>query len=766
MSELLEGLNERQRAAVAAGTGPVLVLAGPGSGKTRVLTHRIAYLIQEMGVTRQEIMAVTFTNKAAGEMRRRAEALAGESLRGMNMGTFHAICARMLRREGDHTPYGRDYHIYDTTDQEAVIKQTLAELNIDPKKFRPRRVLGAISTAKNELITPQDFRALDHFGEIVARCYSRYQAILLDNNALDFDDLLMQAVLLLQNDDAIRNKYERIISFLLVDEFQDTNIAQYELVRLLAEPYHNVFVVGDEDQGIYAFRGADYRNVLRFREDYPQAQVILLEQNYRSTQMVLDAARAVIDKNTNRTPKALFTDRSGGDPLVIYEAFNEVFEANWITEQIDRMARKHKLNYADFAVMYRTNAQSRALEEAFIKEGIPYRLVGGVGFYKRREVRDLLSYLRVVNNPDDKVSFARIVNAPRRGIGEKSLRSFQEWAITVGSYEMALQMLRAGEETPLSGRVKRLFADFGEQIATWQALAAEGRLLDVFDKIMTDVGYRVYLAEISDSDEQVIEREENMQEIRGLLKMAEDDGMTLSEFLTEQSLVSDVDALEEDADTVTLLTLHAAKGLEFPVVFLAGLEEGLLPHMRSFDDIDGMEEERRLMYVGVTRAKDHLMLSYAFRRTMWGSSQANVPSRFLSDLPVELTSGVSPGLANTTDQRNLREQTRWDTPKFTQKEPTAPKKPKRPEVPPLPPEPSPPKSKTRSKLRDKIVPFPGSQSKNKPQTKFVSGDRVRHPQFGPGMVIESEVDGGVEVVRVVFDAGFHKQLDGDFLTKA
>lgn len=736
MSDLLTGLNERQRAAVTAGMGPVLVLAGPGSGKTRVLTHRIAYLIQDMGVPREAILAVTFTNKAAGEMFRRTQDLLGEPIVKRNLGTFHAICARLLRVEGNHTPFGRDYVIYDTDDQEAVMKQAIAELNIDPKKYSPRRILGAISAAKNELITPSEFQALDYFNEVVKRAYQRYQSILLDNNALDFDDLLMQMVMLLRENDSIRGKYERLYDFILVDEFQDTNSAQYELVAMLGDPLKNIFVVGDEDQGIYAFRGADYRNVLQFRHDYPNAQVVLLEQNYRSTQIVLDAARAIIDKNPNRTPKALFTDRGAGKQITVQESYNETFEANFIVGEIQGLRDHDKYDWDDFAVMYRTNAQSRAIEEAFIREGIPYRLVGGVGFYKRREVRDLLAYLRFINNGSDKVSMTRIINTPRRGIGEKSLADFQQWASNdCESYGEAFEKLIKGEPCPLPARSTRLFAEFALDVARWRELAAQGDLVGLVDRLMSDIGYNLYLNEISDSEEQFIDRQENVQEFRGLLAAAYEANLSLTEFLAEQSLVADVDALADEMNAVTLLTLHSAKGLEFPVVFLAGLEEGLLPHIRSLDDADGLAEERRLMYVGVTRAEDLLFLSYAFRRRMWGNDMANTPSRFLSDIPTTIIHGASPMLKNLNDQRDYREQTRWDAT----------------------PTPPPSRSELRDKLREKIVPFPGSSN-----TRFKPNDKVKHKMFGAGHVVESKIESGVEMVTVVFSNGI-KKIDADFL---
>ncbi|MDX1995873.1 MAG: 3'-5' exonuclease [bacterium] len=727
---LLDGLNPQQRAAVAAGSGPVLVLAGPGSGKTRVLTHRIAYLMREMHVTPEHIVAVTFTNKAAGEMRARVEKIVGGQMRGFQIGTFHSICARLLRREGDRTPFGRDYVIYDTDDQVAVVTQAIGELNIDPKKWSPRRVLGAISAAKNELITADEFRGLDYFGEIVQRVYKRYQAILLDNNALDFDDLLMQMALLLRENDDVRSKYQRLFDFVLVDEFQDTNMAQYELVRIISRPENNVFVVGDEDQGIYAFRGADYRNVQRFRQDYPDAQVILLEQNYRSTQIVLDAARAVIDKNRNRTPKALFTDREGGEAVTIYEAYNEEFEARYIVEKIDELCRKKKYTYNDFAIMYRTNAQSQALESACVKEGIPYTLIGGVGFYKRREIKDLLAYLRLINSASDKISFARIINVPRRGIGDKSLGEFQSWASRDSlTYDAALEKLIKGEASPIAARTARLFADFGLLLQGWRALMYEGKLLEMFDRLTADLGYHLYLREISNTEEETTDREENVDRLRALIADADSKGMPLTEFLEEQSLVADVDALAEGSDAVTLLTLHAAKGLEFPVVFLAGLEEGLLPHSRSFDDPEGMAEERRLMYVGVTRAKDRLFLTYAFKRTLFGSQNANVPSRFLADIPKEITEGLSPKVASAGESARYKMETTWEAP-------------------------------TRATSRTgKVIPFPGKPNEAgtapsappRPNLKYRAGAKVEHPRFGKGMVLNSQPRDGDEEVTVVFE---------------
>ncbi len=736
---LLDGLNEQQREAVTAVEGPVLVLAGPGSGKTRVLTHRIAYLIREIGVYPGGIVAVTFTNKAAGEMRARVEGLLGGRLSGLQIGTFHAICARLLRREAQFTRHRADYLIYDTDDQVALITQTLNELNLDTKKYRPRQILDRISGAKNELIPPEQYQATGYMGEIVRRAYERYQELLVASNARDFDDLLMDTAILMRENDAVREKYQRFFEYLLVDEFQDTNMAQYELVKILAKPQDNVFVVGDEDQAIYGFRGADYRNVLQFRRDFPQARVILLEQNYRSTQIVLDAARAVIDKNSHRTPKALFTDQIGGTPVSVFEAYSEADEAEYVIERIHELRKKERLEYRDFAVMYRTNAQSRALEEAFVRNNVPYRLVGGVGFYKRREVRDLLAYLRLVNNPDDAVSFSRIVNVPKRGIGKKTVEDFQRWALKQRySTGQALAALAKGEVCPLNaGAVKKL-ADFHALLVEWQTLASAGNLVALAEDIIVKIGYTLHLHEISDRPEEAIERQENINELLALL--AKEPEKPLGEFLEDVSLVADVDALATDENTATLLTLHAAKGLEFPVVFITGLEDGLLPHLRSLDEPEGMAEERRLLYVGLTRAKTHLFLSYAFRRMTYGDSSPGIASRFLADIPARLLQGASAGLSSRRDYQTYQEAIRWQDETTWDNET------------------SPEGDEARAHIRGQIQRF-----SSRPPLRFIAGLRVYHHRFGEGMVIESRPIGGDEEVTVSFKAHGIKRLTGSFL---
>jgi DNA helicase-2/ATP-dependent DNA helicase PcrA len=734
--DLLEGLNPQQREAVTAGEGPVLVLAGPGSGKTRVLTHRIAYLIREMAVPSWGLVAVTFTNKAAAEMRQRVEASLGGRLDGLSIGTFHAICARLLRVEADYTPYERDYVIYDTDDQMTAVKQVLAELNVDSKKFNPGRVLGAISTAKNELIEPGEFVSRDYFGEVVMRVYPRYQSLLVSSNAMDFDDLLMQTALLLRSNDDIREKYQQRFMHVLVDEFQDTNQAQYQLVEMLGKPQDNIFVVGDEDQGIYAFRGADYRNVMQFRRDYPDARVILLEQNYRSTQVVLDAARSVIDKNSHRTPKALFTDRVGGPPVTIHEAYTEAEEAEFVVSTLQRKIKRGEYHYNDIAIMYRTNAQSRALEDACVGLQVPYKLVGGVGFYKRREVRDLLSYMRLVNNPNDAVSFGRVVNVPGRGIGKKSVETFAAWLAESGfTQRQALEAIADGQVAPLAGRAGRSLTEFAVMLAELRQLIEGNDLTVLFDEIVSRIGYNLYLHEISESTEELEDRTQNVGELRGVVESKKD--LSLNDALEELALVAEIDSLDESLDKVTLLTLHAAKGLEFSVVFITGLEDGLLPHSRSFGEPDAMAEERRLFYVGLTRAKDHLYLSYAFRRSLYGESIPGLPSRFLSDIPTELTEGASIKLNVERERASFRKAYTWSSDESPSAKPAAPRK--------------------------KVIPFASAAARAAaPVMRYTPGLRVTHAKFGEGIVIESQRYGQDEEVTVAFEKFGLKRLAASF----
>lgn len=733
--DILDGLNPQQREAVTAGPGPVLVLAGPGSGKTRVLTHRLAYLVRELGVHPHRILAVTFTNKAAREMRGRIERLlrggpesdhTERGLRGLSIGTFHAMCARLLRREAEYLPVSRDFVIYDESDQSALVRRALADLDLDEKRYRPASVLAAISKAKNELITPDLYTSGSYYGEVVRRVYERYQQLLIENDALDFDDLLMRLVQLFQGYPEVLAKYQELYQHILVDEFQDTDTSQYTLIRQLSDKHRNLFVVGDEDQSIYRWRGADFRNVLRFRQDYPEATTILLEQNYRSTQTILDAAKGVITHNPDRTHKALFTDRGEGLKVVVHEAYNEVEEAQYIVDTIATLVAQGEAQPGDCAILYRTNAQSRAIEDAFIRAGLPYRLVGATRFYARKEIKDLIAYLRLVHNPRDAVSLLRVLNVPPRGIGARTETQLREWAAQAGvSLYDALRELRdRGEATgshnagrspdeaylipvPFMPKVRKALVDFVNQIDNWVAERESRRVVELIDLILEGTGYAAY---IRDGTEEGEERWGNILELRGVAATAPEVG--LAEFLEEVSLVSDVDNLAEEGNAPSLLTLHAAKGLEFGVVFIAGMEEGILPHQRSMEDAEQMAEERRLCYVGMTRAKDRLYLLHAFRRTLYGESGASIPSRFLADIPAHLIQGYAPPSgevgrqAGSESERAVERATQW-------------------------------------------VRSPVSTPARTP--RFRSGQRVSHATFGEGIVVDSRIADDDEEVTVVFE---------------
>ncbi len=657
----LETLNPPQREAVTTIDGPVLVLAGPGSGKTRVLTHRIAHLVDDVGVPPYRILAVTFTNKAAQSMKERTQALMGldAGLQGLSIGTFHRICARFLRIQAEKIGLNPRYVIFDTDDQLQVVKQALKDLNLDDKRNRPRPILSAISRAKNELLAPTQFPIETYWDEMVARIYERYQALLSLSSALDFDDLLMKTVLMLRQNPDILDFYQRRYDYIMVDEFQDTNTAQYELVKLLAGGHHNIFVVGDEDQSIYAFRGADFRNVERFRQDHPEAAVILLEQNYRSTQHILDAANAVISRNVHRTAKKLFTDRGPGEKVILYEAYDEKEEGEYIIDEILRLKKLGKATPGDTAIMYRTNAQSRAIEEAFLRRNMPYRLVGATRFYNRKEVKDVMAYLRVVQNPDDDVSLRRIINTPPRRIGLTTVNKLAAWSggLSVSMYQ-GLRII-GGDENDLGARVavqpfrtgtKRTLMAFYAMLQNWIEARSSRSPAQLMDRILAESGYQEWLRDGSDEGE---DRWNNIMELR-TVSQAYDDlpiEIALDAFLEEVALVSDVDNYETSSDVPTLLTLHAAKGLEFGTVFLTGMEEGLIPHSRSFEDPDGMEEERRLAYVGMTRAKNQLYLLHTFRRATWGRSEVSEASRFLKEIPRRLTIRGKKGQATSAKTR-------------------------------------------------------------------------------------------------------------------
>jgi DNA helicase-2/ATP-dependent DNA helicase PcrA len=719
--DFLEQLNPQQRKAITAGDGPVLVLAGPGSGKTRVLTQRIAYLIAYEGVRPYQILAVTFTNKAAREMESRVEDLLGDqATQGMMIGTFHSTCARVLRREADLLPVGANYVIFDADDQVRLVKSIIREFNLNEKLYRPHSVHAAISNAKNELIGADDYPTATYRDEIVKRVYVEYQKRLIASNAVDFDDLLVYTAQLLEGDPEVREKYAQRFRHVLVDEFQDTNIAQYVLIKHLASAHKNIFVVGDPDQSIYRWRGADWRNVQRFEQDFPDAQVILLEQNYRSKQNILDAAMGVIDHARNRRRKQLFTERGEGEKLFYYEAPDDYAEASFVVDTIAQLVASDQFEPGECAVMYRTNAQSRLLEEAFLNARLPYRLVGAQRFYGRREVKDMMAYLRLAYNANDEASLSRIINVPTRGIGSKTLTSLYTAARSIGLTPGAIALdLARGSDSPyweqFSSRAAIALGDFGVMLANWRAAAQTNTVTELFDQIITDIGYKDYL---DDGTEEGAERWENVNELRRLTQ--EYITRALDEFLQDVALISDQDTLTDTVNAPTLLTLHAAKGLEFGAVFIVGLDDGLLPHNRSFDEPEEMEEERRLFYVGITRAKDKLYLIRSVQRGGRGYAEETYPSRFLDDIPHNLLIGRA---RTGRRMRGQPTETLWA-------------------------------QHTRPK------PFDQTQGRSASviEAKYHAGTKVQHKLWGEGIVLDSRIQDDDEIVDVVFESVGIKRL--------
>jgi DNA helicase II / ATP-dependent DNA helicase PcrA len=710
--EILDKLNKQQLNAVTAGNGPILVVAGPGSGKTRVLTQRIAYLIAVEGVRPWQILAVTFTNKAAKEMQSRVKSLLpDQAIEGIMLGTFHSICARILRREAEYLPIGSNFVIFDTDDQERIVKNVIRELNINEKLYRPPSVHAAISRAKNELIGPDQYPTTSYRDEIVKRVYEGYQKRLVASNAVDFDDILLYTARLLEENPSVRDKYAQRFRHVLVDEFQDTNLAQYALVRELASFNKNIFVVGDPDQSIYAWRGADWRNVQRFEQDFPDAQTILLEQNYRSRQTILNAAMGVINQAQNRRRKQLFTDRGEGEKVFFYEAPDDYAEASFVVDTIAQLVASRQFEPGDCAVMYRTNAMSRLLEEAFLQARLPYRLVGAQRFYGRREVKDVVAFLRLIHNPADEASLDRVINVPPRGIGDKTLLTLHTVArqnnIQPG---FVLLDLARGADSPywssFAGRASLSLADFGGMLATWRASAPSLTTSELFDRVIKDLSYKEY---IDDESEEGVDRWENVEELRRLA--LEYSTRSLDEFLENIALVSDQDTIAE-GNVPTLLTLHAAKGLEFGAVFIVGLDDGILPHSRSLDEPEGMEEERRLFYVGITRAKDKLYLIRAIQRGGRGAAEETYPSRFLDDVPADLLIGKS---RTGRSIHGRAPESLWS-------------------------------------LRSR------PQSASVMEIKFRAGTHVRHQIWGEGIVLDSRIQDDDEIVDVVFESVGIKRL--------
>ncbi len=737
MDDLVTSLNPAQQEAVTTVEGPILALAGPGSGKTRALTHRIAYLIRACHIPPWQLVAVTFTNKAAREMRFRLETMLSEAqVNRLAVGTFHALCARWLRQDVEIMgKYDRNFVIFDSNDQTAVVKRALRDLNLDDKRWKPNPIHYMISKAKNDLILPDKFVTRTYEEEIAGRVYERYQEILIENNALDFDDLLLVTHQLFRRHESVLEKYQQKYQHVLVDEFQDTNMVQYELTKMLAAGHRNLFVVGDLDQSIYSWRGADYRNVLRFREDYPDHKLIRLSRNYRSTETILQAAQHVIRQNQHRIENDLFTERGVGAKVCVVEAYNGYDEAKFVVDEIERLNVTDGISPGQVAVMYRTNAQSRVIEETFISRGIPYVLVRGTRFYDRKEIKDMLAYLRLIHNPEDSISLGRIINVPARGIGKKTIADLERWAFQIGGTPwQAIQQLVADEEVsqtdsesglnaPFKARAHKALVAFGRMMNMLISAKSKMPLTDLFDLAVARTGYKT---DINDGMPEGDERWENLQELRRVADefAGVDDEEALALFLERVALVSDVDALVEEGTATALLTLHAAKGLEFPVVFMVGMEEGLFPHSRSFNDVEQMEEERRLAYVGITRAKDRLYLTRAFRRAMYGLEELTIPSQFLSDIPPALLdegdsqaqpaasrSGIGTAAAQPVSSR-------WNQPAAT-----------------------PPSAKTAS---------------------YQVGQHVYHQKFGDGTVIGVEMEGSEEYVQVAFPQQGIKKLAASY----
>ena len=706
---ILEGLNPAQRQAVEAIDGPVLIVAGPGSGKTRVITHRIAYLLGTVGISPRSILAVTFTNRSAREMKERLQRLVGTRTEQITVGTFHSFCAGVLHRQGQHVGLDSGFSIFDDEDQRDALKLAMADAEVDPKRFPVRAVQSVISKAKSSLLDAQALaqRQSSFFEETAARVYARYEELLNKNNAVDFDDLIMKVVYLFRNTPEVLHGYQQRYLHVLIDEFQDTNVSQYELARLLADGYRNICVVGDPDQSIYSWRNADIRNILSFQRDYPTAKLVALEENYRSTGTVLEAAKGLIKSNRHRLDKDLRTEKEQGPAIVVNESFTEDEEAQFVLQQIDRLSRDNGVKKGDCAVMYRVNAQSRAFEEACLRYGMEYRLVGGVRFYHRREVKDLIAYLRAIGNPEDQVSLLRIINKPARGIGNRTVEQVSFWASTQGiSVNAALERIAeersaGGAAThPLSSRAAQAVSGFA---ALLKSLREESKRLDVVelvDTVLDRISYRTFLQAGDDAEdrwENVMELRSAAQEFKGL-----GSGEDLTALLERLALVADIDNYKESLDALTLITLHQAKGLEFPVVFICGMEEGLLPHFRSMDSPEELEEERRLCYVGITRCMERLFLTRAFRRGfMGGSGGPTIPSRFLQEIPAHLIESATP----------------------------------------------------LAKKREVWAARPAVEEAVVPALSLRTGDRVSHGVFGEGVVVNSAGKGSDQEVTVAFAGG-------------
>lgn len=724
MTDCTYGLNPQQAEAVLNTEGPMLIMAGAGSGKTKVLTCRVANLLQK-GVRPYRILAITFTNKAAAEMRERVNNMSGPAAKDVWLFTFHAFCARFLRMEIDKLPgYGGNFAIYDTADSQNLIKQILKEMNLDDKRFQPSGILSRISNAKNALQDAAAFarQAGDFYEQKVADIYSRYEQKLQLNNALDFDDLLMLSIKLLQENKEVREKYQDRFDYLLVDEYQDTNHAQYLLTKFLAAKHRNICVVGDADQSIYGWRGADIQNILDFEKDYPDAKVIKLEQNYRSTQIILDAANAVIENNTGRKPKNLWTENKSGADIIYFQAVDERDEARFVIEQLQNLQRTENKKLGDMAILYRTNTQSRIFEEMLIKSGISYNMVGGLKFYERKEIKDIIAYLRVIFNPADSLSLLRIINVPKRGIGDASLAKIQAYA-AASNVSLFEAVSNAAAIDGLSSRFVSKLDDLAGIIFELMNLAGEAPVEDLIDRVLRDTGYLEELE--NERTPQAQSRIDNLHELISVAQefAASEEENNLENFLAHVALVSDIDDTELGEDAITLMTLHSSKGLEFPVVFLVGMEEGLFPHARTLMDETEIEEERRLCYVGITRAKEKLFLSSTKMRTIYGNTVTYPPSRFLQEIPARLVKTI---------KRQERFSALENFKQVSEKYSARPQKP------------------ASTFNPHSFMPQKPAAAAGGTGTRFNTGDRVSHSKWGEGMVVSVKDSPDGQEVKVAF----------------
>ena len=752
MHPLLNGMNDRQAEAVQTTEGPLLIMAGAGSGKTRVLTHRIAYLIDEKMVNPWNILAITFTNKAAREMRERAEKLKTEA-QDCLIATFHSMCVRILRREADHIGYNRNFTIVDPGEQRTLMKRILKNLNLDPKKWNERAILGTISNAKNDLIDEVAYANLagDMYTEIVAKCYTAYQKELRQSEAMDFDDLIMLTLRLFDQNPDVLTYYQQRYQYIHVDEYQDTNHAQYQLVKLLASRFKNICVVGDADQSIYGWRGADMQNILDFEKDYPEAKVVLLEENYRSTKTILQAANEVIRNNRNRRPKNLWTQNEDGEEIVYYRANDEQDEALFVARTIDQLSREG-YSHKDFAVLYRTNAQSRTVEEALLKANIPYTMVGGTKFYSRKEIRDVISYLNLIANPSDNISYERVVNEPKRGVGPGTVEKIRDFA---SSQEISLLDASANILlSPVKGKAAQAVYDFANMLLDLRERLDDYTLTELVEAVLEKTGYATVLAAQATLESQA--RIENIEEFLSVTKNfdessdnpADETGLDkLSRFLNDLALIADTDDGDTESSEVTLMTLHAAKGLEFPVVFLVGMEENVFPLSRASEDEDELEEERRLAYVGITRAEKILYLTNANSRMLYGKTNYNHPTRFLREISSDLLDYQ--GLARPANSSFKVSYTNSDTSKFGQGMSLAQALQERK------------RQAAPSSISTGSLPFgKSSQSQpSKPEVAWAIGDIAHHKKWGDGTVLAVSGSGNSQELKINFpEVGLKKVL--------